>query len=262
MFPSPAFLDFKNTKYMVALFKRFMRIKMFPISLPRHLSCLTNLCRKSLPNTVRKIYQSKVHTKIQPNLPVNPPTLGDVNCGDIKERESLPPSLLHHPLLFYCYYAVSSCSAASSFFLVFRWAWHVWVCACVSVFRRGHTIIQQREGDSEHLLPQTKWLHSHFRRISTWKALHPSRRFCLDYYIRVSHAHSFQLFSQPLCVSSGGFVSNIYSKWGTDVVHVAWLMYFLCRGVVLSLLNCASYIPGESLGCGCDLPNLFAICLA
>jgi len=82
-----------------------MGIKMFRILFPHNLSYSTNLCLKSLPNTVVRIYQSKLYTKIQPNSPVNPPTLCDVNFGDIKEREALPPFLLF-------------CKALPSYFIV------------------------------------------------------------------------------------------------------------------------------------------------
>jgi len=78
---------------------------MFRILFPHNLSYSTNLCLKSLPNTVVRIYQSKLYTKIQPNSPVNPPTLCDVNFGDIKEREALPP-FLHF------------CKALPSYFIV------------------------------------------------------------------------------------------------------------------------------------------------
>jgi len=104
-----------------------MGIKMFPILFPLNLSYSTNLCLKSLPNTVVRIYQSKLYTKIQPNSPVNPPTLCDVNFGDIKEREALPPFLLFvrlFPLILLLLCRVERLSRLL-ISLVFSRAWHV-----------------------------------------------------------------------------------------------------------------------------------------
>lgn len=47
-------------------------------------------------------------------------------------------------------------------------------------------------------------------------------------------------------------------KWGTDVVRVAWLMYFLCRGVVFIAFKLRSLHSWAEQGA---LPNLFVICL-